>query len=144
MYTGDMVDELDIKIINALNDNPDYSIDRLAKTLGVSKGTIRNRIIKMKEDQILIGSCLKVKWRSIGMDEVYLGLDIMPDLFLKVLDTIKAFDFVKSLYSTSGDHSAIAYIVAKSEKINENISQIEKVQGVNKVYPAFVTNIIKW
>ncbi|MGC8558896.1 MAG: AsnC family transcriptional regulator, partial [Nitrososphaeria archaeon] len=56
MYTVDMVDELDIKIINALNDNPDYSIDQLAKALGVSKGTIRNRIIKMKDDQILIGS----------------------------------------------------------------------------------------
>ncbi|MGC8661583.1 MAG: Lrp/AsnC family transcriptional regulator [Nitrososphaeria archaeon] len=139
-----MVDELDIKILTTMENDPDVSVEQMAKSMGVSKGTIRNRIIKLKKDQVLVGSSLKVKWRAIGMDEVYLGLDIMPELYLKVLDSVKEFDFVKKLFSTSGDHSAIAYIVAKSSKINDNISQIEGIQGVKKTYPAFVTNVIKW
>ncbi|MCL4344466.1 MAG: Lrp/AsnC family transcriptional regulator [Nitrososphaerota archaeon] len=139
-----MVDELDIKIITAMENDPDASIEQMAKSIGVSKGTIRNRIIKLKEEQIVIGSSLKVKWRALGMDEVYLGLDIMPELYLRVLDSVKEYDFVKKLFSTSGDHSAIAYVVAESSKIRDNIAQIEGIQGVVKTYPAFVTNIIKW
>lgn len=144
MITYDMVDELDIKILTAMDKDPDISIEQIAKTMGVSKGTIRNRIIKLKKDQILVGTSLKVKWRAIGMDEVYLGLDIMPEQYLKVLDSVKEFDFVKKLFSTSGDHSAIAYIVSKSNEMSGNISQIEGISGVKKIYPAFVTNIIKW
>ncbi|MEM0123429.1 MAG: Lrp/AsnC family transcriptional regulator [Conexivisphaerales archaeon] len=139
-----MVDELDIKIIVAMDNDPNASIEQVAKFAGVSKGTVRNRIMKLKKEQIVIGNGLKVKWRALGMDEVYLGLDIMPELYLKVLDSVKEFDFVKKLFSTSGDHSAIAYIVAESSKINDYISKIDGINGVKKTYPAFVTNIIKY
>ncbi len=139
-----MVDKLDIKIIYSMYDDPNTSVDQIAKTMGVSKGTIRNRIIKLKKDQIIMGSSLKVNWREIGIDEVYLGIDIRPELYLKVLDTVKGFDFVKKLVSTSGDHSAIAHIVDESSKIRDDISKIDSIEGVDKTYPAFVTNILKW
>jgi len=138
-----VIDELDIKIIWSLFENPNRPLDQIAKDMGVSKGTIRNRIIKLKKKYIIMGSSLKVNWREIGIDEVYLGINIRPELYLKALDTVKGFDFVKMLVSTSGDHSAIAYIIDESDRIMDDISKINGIEGVEKTYPAFVTSVLK-
>ena len=139
-----MIDELDIKIIWSLFEDPNRPLDQIAKDLGVSKGTVRNRIIKLKKKHIIVGSSLKVNWREVGVDEVYLGINIRPELYLKVLDIIKGLEFVKMLVSTSGDHSAIAYIIDESGRIMDDISKINNIEGVEKTYPAFVTSMIKW
>jgi len=137
-----MVD-LNIKILEQLEKNPEYSLQEIAQNLGVSKGTIRNRISKMKENGILIGYKIRISYKSIGKDEAYVGLDISPENFITALEEIKNFSFVREIYATSGDHVAIAYLVDESENIVESIKKINEVKGVRNVYPAFVQKIIK-
>lgn len=138
-----MVDDIDTKILEEMQKNPEATIQEIANSLAISKGTVRNRIYRMKENGLIFGFKLRVSYRQMGLEDAFIGLDISPENFISVLDEIKNFSFVKELYSTTGDHVAIAYIVEDSRNIENCVKKINEVNGVRKVYPAFVQKIIK-
>ncbi len=140
-----MADELDLKITKYLIDDAKLSIRDLAKLCNVSPGTVRNRLIVMEKNKEIIGYVTRFNGKKLGIDEAILGLDIMPEHYIDTLEKIKSIAFVKDLFSTSGDHSAIAVIFSglEGKTINECISEIEKVDGVRTVYPSIVNNTIK-
>ncbi len=140
-----MVDRLDMEIARYLLDNSKLSIRDLGKLCGVSPGTIRNRLQKMENDKEIIAYTTRFQVKKLGIDEAILGLDIMPEQYTKTLETLKDFIFVKSLFSTSGDHSAIAIIVSGlyGMDLNQCILEIENTSGVRNVYPSIVNSTLK-
>ncbi|MGC8663611.1 MAG: Lrp/AsnC family transcriptional regulator [Thermoplasmata archaeon] len=138
-----MNDDLDGKILEEIEKNPENSFQNMAKKLGISKGTVRNRILKMKENGLLIDYKVRINHKSVGREDVFVGLDILPEEFIDALEKIKSFSFVKELYATTGDHVAIAYVVENSKNIVECIKMIAGVKGVKKTYPAFVQKVLK-
>jgi len=138
-----MVDDIDKKIINTLSEDSTTSINDIAKVCKVSRGTVRLRINKLKQEGIILGSNAVVKYQNVGMVESVLGLDIAPEYYMSALDSLRKMDFVKHLYRTSGDHSAIAIVVAESIKIDNYIESIKNVKGIRNIYPAFVQDILK-
>jgi len=47
------LDEIDVKILNALQNNSEISFETLGKELGVSKSTIHYRVMNLKERGII-------------------------------------------------------------------------------------------
>lgn len=129
-----MVDDIDTKILEEMQKNPEATFQEIANSLAISKGTVRNRIYRMKENGLIFGFKLRVSYRQMGLEDAFIGLDISPENFISALDEIKKFSFVKELYSTTGDHVAIAYIVEDSRNIENCVKKINEVNGVRKVY----------
>lgn len=138
-----MLDDIDTRILEEMQKNPEATLQEIASSLAISKGTVRNRIYRMKENGLIFGYKLRVSYRQMGLEDAFIGLDISPENFISALDEIKNFSFVRELYSTTGDHVAIAYVVEDSRNIENCVKKINEVNGVRKVYPAFVQKIIK-
>ncbi|MGC8572361.1 MAG: Lrp/AsnC family transcriptional regulator [Candidatus Micrarchaeia archaeon] len=138
-----MIDNIDKIIINKLAEDSTTSINNIAKTCRVSRGTIRLRIKKLIEAGIIAGYNANIRYQNIGMTESILGLDIAPESYIAVLDSLKKLEFVKHLYRTSGDHAAIAIIVSDSNMIDKNIEILKNIKGIKNIYPAFIQEILK-
>ena len=140
-----MVDKLDTEIARYLIDNSKLSIRDLAKLCNVSPGTIRNHLQKMETDKQIIAYTTRLQGKRLGLEEAILGLDIMPEHYTKTLEELRKLNFIKSLFSTSGDHSAIAIVISKlyGKSLNECIAEIEATDGVRNVYPSIVNSTLK-
>lgn len=138
-----MADELDLLIVQKLMENPEYTMEELANELGVSKGTVAIRIKKLRAAGIIAGRSVRVYWKALGHQDAFVGIDISPEKYMSVLDSLKSLEFVKEVYGTSGDHSAIVYIVEKEKDFPSAISKLQAIEGIRKVYPALVVNIVK-
>ncbi|AGO60789.1 Lrp/AsnC family transcriptional regulator [Ferroplasma acidarmanus] len=140
-----MVDKLDTEIARYLIDNSKLSIRDLAKLCNVSPGTIRNHLQKMETDKQIIAYTTRLQGKRLGLEEAILGLDIMPEHYTRTLEELRKLTFIKSLFSTSGDHSAIAIVISKlyGKSLNECIAEIEATEGVRNVYPSIVNSTLK-
>jgi len=140
-----MVDKLDTEIARYLIDNSKLSIRDLAKLCNVSPGTIRNHLQKMETDKQIIAYTTRLQGKRLGLEEAILGLDILPEHYTKTLEELRKLTFIKSLFSTSGDHSAIAIVISKlyGKSLNECIAEIEATEGVRNVYPSIVNSTLK-
>ena len=138
-----MINEIDKKIINMLYKDSSLSSDAIAKELDVNKGTIRNHLIKLKKFNIINNYTIRAKFYKLDMTEAIVGLAFYPENYMVALNHLRSFDFVKEVYRTSGDHSAIAMVISNSEEIESDIKKIKDIKGVKDVYPSFVQELIK-
>ncbi len=138
-----MAKNIDKMLISKLIEDSDTPIAKLAQALGVSRGTVRNRLTSLKSSKVLIGYKARARLKQLGMDEALVGIDILPEKYLDVISRLRDTESVKELYRTSGDHSAIVLMVADSEAIESEISKLKGIEGVRNVYPSFVQETVK-
>ena len=138
-----MFDEIDLKIISILRSNGRASIKELSEQCGVSAGTARNRLLGLKKQGIIVDYKARVRPSALNYEDVLVGFDIAPESFVQALEEIRLKGFVKELYRTAGDHVAIALMEISKGSAAEIIKELESIEGVKKVYPAFVQDIVK-
>lgn len=138
-----MAKNIDKMLISKLIEDSDTPIAKLAQALGVSRGTVRNRLASLKSSKVLIGYKARARLKQLGMDEALVGIDILPEKYLDVISRLRDTESVKELYRTSGDHSAIVLMVADSGAIESEISKLKGIEGVRNVYPSFVQETVK-
>ncbi|MGC8538206.1 MAG: Lrp/AsnC family transcriptional regulator [Candidatus Micrarchaeia archaeon] len=138
-----MFDEIDLKIISILKSNGRTSIKDLSKQCGVSAGTARNRLLSLKRQGIIVDYKARVRPSALDYEDVLVGFDIAPESFIQALEGIRLKEFVKELYRTAGDHVAIALVEVSKGSAAERIKELEGIEGVKKVYPAFIQDIVK-
>jgi len=138
--------EIDInnEILEILKNNSRASYTEIGKILGLSEGAIRKRVRKMIEEGIIKKFTVIIDYKKIGKVESLTGINVFPESLLKVIEEIKKIDKIDKIYLTSGDHTLIVNIVADSFKeLDEIHKKIESIEGVVKVYPAPILEIIK-
>ncbi len=138
-----MLDKIDLKIMNILENNSRISIKNIAKECNLNQGTIRNRIERLKKNGVILGYKARIKYDTIGMEEVILGINIAPEYFIQVMRELKSNPYISELYKTSGDHSAVAMIVATHDRMDELLPKIQKIEGIINIYPAFIQGTVK-
>jgi len=135
------IDEI---ILNILKDNGRLSYTEIGKMLNLSEGAVRKRIKRLVEKGVIKRFTVIIDYKKIGKVESLTGINVAPENFLKVLEEIKKIDKIDRIYLTSGDHNLIVDIVADSfEELNEIHKRIESIEGVIKVYPAPILEILK-
>ncbi len=72
MDSGDILDNLDIKILSRLLNNCRESDRQIGKELGISGGAIRARIKKMQESRIIEKFTIKVEPPILGLGVLYI------------------------------------------------------------------------
>lgn len=135
------MDELDLNIINELE--KDRKLEDIAKKHKISIATIRNHINRLEKEGVLIDKKYRLRYKLLGMQQIILGLDVKPEHLLDVIAKLKSSKYIKELYRTSGDHVLIANIIGTNEELVKELERIKDIEGVNKLYPAFVEEIEK-
>ena len=138
-----MYNSIDSKIIDMLMGNARTPISSMAKKLSVSKGTVRNRLINLSRSRTIVGFKARVRFKQLGMEEVLVGFDIAPEHYMKAIGMLKKCDFIREVYRTSGDHSAMALVIESESKVEGKLKDLERIEGVRHVYPSFIQETVK-
>jgi Lrp/AsnC family transcriptional regulator for asnA, asnC and gidA len=140
-----MVDEIDLKIIEKLAVNARATYSEIASEVGLSDVAVMKRIRRLEQEGVIRKYTIIVDPAKLGFSKVSLtGINVDPAKLFDVVEELKKRDYVKQLLVTSGDHSLIALIFARSsEEMIRIHDEISRIDGVLKVYPAIVSDIVK-
>ncbi len=141
-----MIDEKDKKIIRMLERDSRIPFTEIADKLNVSEATVRKRVKKLEENEVILGYTVKIDRSKLGYDTVaYVGLDVDPSLFLQAAKKMTEIKEVKYVATSTGDHMIMTEIVARNGKeLTKIISKkIGKIEGVRRICPAIILEILK-
>lgn len=138
------MDEKDLKIIQMLVSNARMPKTKIAKELNVTEAAVRKRIANIERRNEILGYKAIVNYKKVGLTASLTGVDVEPEKLWDVVGELKNLEAVKSLWLTTGDHTIMAEIIARSvQELSEVHKKIAEMEGVKRVCPAIITDIVK-
>lgn len=128
------IDEVDRKIIEALQIDGRRPFTKLAAELGISEANVRQRVSNLIHNHVIqivaITNPVKLGYTMAGM----IGLRVAGDRLFEVADKISAFDEVIYLIICAGSFDLLAEVVCED---NEHLlrflaEKLYKVEGVQQ------------
>jgi Lrp/AsnC family transcriptional regulator for asnA, asnC and gidA len=126
------LDQIDLRIIRILQADGRRPFTEIAQEVGVSEGTVRNRVARMIDDQILhvVGM---VDPYHLGFDApALIGVTLRPGELEPAVADIAAFEEVSYLVMVSGDFDLMVEVMCRDRQhLAEFLSQrLGRVPGV--------------
>lgn len=139
------MDQIDLDIISFLQSDGRMPFTDIAKALGVSEGTVRNRVARLMQDRVL---------QIVGMVDPYrLGYDapaiisvsVQPPLLNQVAKTISTFPEVSYLIMVSGEFDLLVEVLCKDRDHLANFlnEKLLKVAGILNTQTSMVLHTYK-
>lgn len=101
------LDEIDRNILRILQEDARTSYREIQDKLGISIGTIHNRISKLKTNGVIMGYTLKLNNEKLGYKLTFLiRINCDGKFTEEILNDIKDIPEVCSVFHTTGDQSA--------------------------------------
>ncbi len=129
-----MMDYIDKKILNLLQDNDKISYHKIAKILRMSASTVHSRVKKMTQNGIIKRFSAIIEPQKVGFNSIaIIGLTVDANKMSEAANALSLFKEVQIVSTSTGDHDLIALIIAEDEKslwrfINRKIKTID---GIN-------------
>jgi Lrp/AsnC family transcriptional regulator for asnA, asnC and gidA len=122
------IDDIDRDIIRILQENARTSYREIKDSLGISIGTIHNRISKLKEKNIIEGYTIRLNNTKLGYKLTFLiRMQIDGEFTEKVLSEIRERPEVCSIFHTTGEQSAALICRFKrSEDVHKFIRELNQ------------------
>jgi len=139
------IDEIDVAILKEVQEDSKTSYRDIAKKLGLSVGTVHNRVKKMSELGV-------IKSFAAVLDPEKLGFDLTAVILMQVegghiVDVERAIAKSKSVmavYDTTGDYDIITIAKFRSrEELNTFIKETLKMPNVKRSVTSIVLNVVK-
>jgi Lrp/AsnC family transcriptional regulator for asnA, asnC and gidA len=139
------IDELDIKVIRELKKDARTSYREIAERLGVSEGTVYNRVQKLRENGVIKRFILDIDYSLLGYDlTALIGLTVGGGHLTEVEGMIAEEPNVSAVFDVTGDYDAV--IVAKfkgREELNDLVKHILSIPHVLRTHTMVVLNVVK-
>lgn len=110
------MDEIDLEIIAQLQSDGRKPFTEIAKVLGVSEGTVRNRVARLTEDQVIqiVGM---IDPASLGFDApAMIGVSVQPPELEKVAKALARFPEVSYLIMVSGEFDLFVEVLCEDRQ----------------------------
>ena len=139
------IDATDRKILNMLleGNNPRYK--DIAKPLGITIGTVHNRIMAMEANGIISKIVPVVNSKSLGYDVVALiNISIKGGHLEKIEQKFARHKNVCSVYDVTGDFDSL--IIAKfkdTSELNAFVKKLLAEEYVTRTNTSLILNIVK-
>lgn len=127
IYEDSDMDEINRKILSLLQEDSRTPYVDIAEKLGVSEGTVRNRVEKMQSQGII--EKFTVKFEEKEMLRAFVMVRLSTDA--KASELVKKFPEDFDIFEIAGDHDLLAEIHRENtSKINEAVDVIRSLNGV--------------
>ena len=106
---------------------------QLAKQLGVSRGTVQNRIDKLVENHVLLGFTVRTA-SEVAAHRVraVMMISVEGDRSEAIIKALRGYPEVRELHTTNGRWDIVAEIGAESlESFDEVLRSIRTIKGVS-------------
>ncbi len=127
------LDETDRRLIALLRDNARLPTATLAKHLGVSRGTVQNRIDRMVAHGVLLGFTVRLRGDvETGLIRAVTSLELRAAEVKPVLDALRRLPEISRVHSTNGRWDLIAEIqVADLAALDQVLTAIRAIRAVS-------------
>jgi Lrp/AsnC family transcriptional regulator for asnA, asnC and gidA len=139
------MDDLDLSILASLQVDGRRPYTDIAQELGVSEGTVRNRVSKLIDKQILHIVGL-VDRGSLGFNApAVIGVSISEGDIEQIASEIAAYSEVSYLIMVSGEFDLIVEVLCKNREHLANFlnSELRKVPGVERTQTFMILRTFK-
>jgi DNA-binding Lrp family transcriptional regulator len=124
-----MIDHLDERIIEILRKDSRRPFVDIANQLKVSEGTIRSRVRKLIDDNVIQSFTIKTTGKNVkAIIEIKIDVNVNT---AEVAGEISKFEGVSDVFEVTGDEDIIAIIdVNSSPQLNDIIEKIRRFDNV--------------
>jgi DNA-binding Lrp family transcriptional regulator len=139
------MDEIDLEIARKLERDARTPFKEIASEMGVSEGTVHNRVKRMLEEGVLNGFSARLSAAKLGMDlTAVIGLRVHGGHLVEVERDISTLPEVRCVYDVTGEYDAIVVARFKSrEDLNDFIKRIVATEFVERTVTHVVLNTVK-
>ena len=134
MQKIEKIDTLDKKILNILSKNARMPFKDVAAECGVSRAAIHQRVQRLIEIGVILGSSLNINPKSLGYTTcTYVGITLeRGNMYRDVAQQIAMIPEVVECHYTTGSYTMLIKLYAKD---NEQLMELlnDKLQNINGV-----------
>lgn len=134
------MDAKDKKLINLLLENSRASTTTLARTLGLSRSTVQDRLKRLEDRGIIAGYTIRFndeyQQRQISAQVM---MTFQPKYCAAILQALKKMPGVASIFAVSGIYDLITTLRAETtEELDETLDEIGGLQGMEKTTTSII------
>jgi DNA-binding Lrp family transcriptional regulator len=130
---GRPMDSKDHRLISLLRENARTSVAQLATQLGVSRGTVQNRIDKLIEQRVLLGFTVRTTPEAAAHRvRAVMLISVEGDRSDAILKSLRGYPEVTALHTTNGRWDIVAEIGTDSlGTFDEALRSIRTIKGIS-------------
>ncbi|MEM7347154.1 MAG: Lrp/AsnC family transcriptional regulator [Chloroflexota bacterium] len=139
------MDQLDISIIQALQDDARKPYTDIAKNLGVAESTIRNRVSRLLADDTLRLRAT-FDYFKLGFNaSAFVNITVQPGTIEAVAEQLKAIPEVSYLLAVTGDADLMVELTCRNQShLMELIThQIRTISGITHTSTTMILKVYK-
>jgi DNA-binding Lrp family transcriptional regulator len=140
------VDTTDRKLLSLLRDNARMSVAAMAKVLGVSRGTVQNRLTRLEADGVVLGYTVRLK----ASDEdqrirAFMTVAVEGNRTDEVLKALRGDPAVCALHTTNGRWDIVAELRTDSlEAVDRVLGRIRLINGISNTETSLLLSTHKY
>jgi DNA-binding Lrp family transcriptional regulator len=139
------VDDTDRRLIGLLRNDARASVASLAKALGVSRGTVQNRMARLSADGTIVGYTVRLK---PDVEEqrmrAFMTVAVEGNQVDAVIKALRGEPAVEALYSTNGRWDIVAELRAESlEGFDRVLGRIRLIEGISQTETSLLLSTFK-
>jgi Lrp/AsnC family transcriptional regulator, regulator for asnA, asnC and gidA len=139
------LDEKDKQILNILQENGRASYLQIANELEISEATVRYRVKKLIDQEIIKRFTILLDPTKIGYPTVgILMVKISPERFELASKEISELEETRHVLQNTGEYDIVAVVRARDlEHLNDLRKRVELIPGVKGISLSAATRLIK-
>ena len=126
------LDDIDRRLITALAADPHASHARLARDLGIARGTVYSRLDRLERDEVIVGYGPEISAAAAGFGVLaFCTLEIAQGSHDETTRAIAAIDEVVEIHTITGPGDLLCRIVARSnDDLHDILQRITHIPSV--------------
>jgi len=128
------IDNLDLQIMNIISSNARIPFKDVAAACGVSRAAIHQRVQRLIDMNVIIGSGYDINPKSLGYTTcTYVGIRLEKgSMYKKVVDELKNIPEIVECHFTTGPYTMLIKLYARD---NEQLMDLlnNRIQGIHGV-----------
>ncbi len=127
-----VVDRLDRELIAVLRKDGRAPLSKIAQILGVSRGTVQNRLDRLLDSGSVLGFTVRVR-EDYGLDAVraIMLIEVVGKSTTQVINRLRGLPEVHSLHTTNGSWDLVAEVHSSSlADFDRVLSDVRMIDGV--------------
>ncbi len=127
------MDEIDHKLISLLRVNARDSVATLAHRLGVSRGTVTNRIAKLEAQGVIVGYTVRLR-PDVKQDQInaWMSIAVEGNQTRRVIAELLCEPSIAVLHDTNGRWDLLAQLRAETlAEMSQALERIRLIKGIS-------------
>jgi Lrp/AsnC family leucine-responsive transcriptional regulator len=129
------LDEIDIQLVAALQEDCKVSFNKLGEQVGLSAPSVMERVRKLEQTGVIKGYHALIDGRKVGLDIIaFIGVSINYPKKIEAFETwVDAEPHVLECYHVTGFHTLILKVKCRNtHALEQLISKIREIDGVER------------